>query len=120
MERMLKNAENGPSSTNNKRVESLKALQERGGKTAPGSEIPLTGEGLLGGSSSSRSKGNTIENMTNELRKDPKFDAEIKKQARELQEKEQEQQLKRQEKIQKEQEKERKRQEKKSGEVTKK
>ena len=92
MERMLENAEKGPSSTSNKRVESLKALQGRGGNTAPGSEILLTGEGLLGGSSSSQGGGrrNSIENMTNELRKDPKFDAEIRKQARELAEQEKE------------------------------
>ena len=50
LQNLQKEAEMGASSsTRNKRVESLEILKRRSGRTAPGSEIPLTGKGLLGG-----------------------------------------------------------------------
>jgi len=47
--RMLKEAKESPSTSKGTKVHSLKALLERNGSTAPGSEIPLTDKGLLGG-----------------------------------------------------------------------
>ena len=50
MQNLQKEAKMGASSSrNNERVESLEILKRRSGRTAPGSEIPLTGTGLLGG-----------------------------------------------------------------------
>jgi hypothetical protein len=50
MQNLQKEAKLGASSSRtNERVESLEILKRRSGRTAPGSEISLTGKGLLGG-----------------------------------------------------------------------
>ncbi len=58
LQNMTDRANNEPSSSRgNPRLESLIQLQKRDGATAPGSEVVLTGKGLLGGADSAGSSG---------------------------------------------------------------
>lgn len=49
LQKILENAETSASSSNNQRLNAARAGIERGGTTAPGSQIPLTANGLLAG-----------------------------------------------------------------------
>lgn len=49
LQKILENAEISPSSSSNQRLNAARAGIERGGNTAPGSQIALTANGLLAG-----------------------------------------------------------------------